>query len=164
MRFQVRPDQLQRALVAGQVREAVCTRLPGWATCRSAKIGLGALRCGLRASPALSSVAVEPMTLCTAGRDESTWKYCGTLSHASSTALLFACTGTSALGLAPEKANTAPLRSRSRSASLVRADRIGPTTEALLHWNIVNSRVTPPSTVSSTTMSAWLRPACGRAT
>src|SRR5436190_5247910 len=35
---------------------------------------------------------------------------------------------------------------------------------AVLHWNTTNSRVRPPSTVSSTTRSARSMPACGRPT
>src|SRR3954468_14678312 len=65
--------------------------------------------------------------------------------------------------LAPEYPNTGVFSSRSRSESVVRADRTGPMTAALSHWKIANSRVRPPSTVSSKTMSARSMPACGRA-
>src|SRR5438093_6362101 len=47
--------------------------------------------------------------------------------------------------------------------SVDRAERTGPTAGASLEWNRVKKRVTPPSTPSSTTMSAWLMPAWGRA-
>src|SRR4051794_22331963 len=49
------------------------------------------------------------------------------------------------------------------SPSLVRADRIGPIAGTWSHWKTANSLVRPPSTVSSTTRSAWSRPAWGRA-
>src|SRR5205807_4702685 len=47
--------------------------------------------------------------------------------------------------------------------SVDRADRTGPTDGASLEWKSVAKRVTPPSTPSSTTMSASLMPAWGRA-
>src|SRR5439155_13574158 len=47
--------------------------------------------------------------------------------------------------------------------SVDRAERTGPTAGAPLEWNSVKKRVTPPSTPSSTTMSASLTPAWGRA-
>src|SRR5579871_363268 len=56
-----------------------------------------------------------------------------------------------------------PLSSRSRSASTGRAERMGPTTAASWHWNVTKNRVRPPSTTSSVTMSALLRPIWGSA-
>src|SRR3954470_20542395 len=46
--------------------------------------------------------------------------------------------------------------------SVVRAERIGPTGAASVEWNTAAKRVMP-STISSYTMSAWFRPACGLA-
>src|SRR5579864_7434085 len=46
--------------------------------------------------------------------------------------------------------------------SVDRADRTGSTGESV-DWNTDARRVIPPSTISSTTMSALLMPACGRA-
>jgi hypothetical protein len=48
------------------------------------------------------------------------------------------------------------------SRSLVRADRIEPICSASDDWNTAMNRVIP-STISSKTMSALLRPCCGRA-
>src|SRR4051794_32785195 len=82
----------------------------------------------------------------------------------SSTAWLLARTCASARGLAPENAKTTlPSKSRSRSESEVRAERIGPTRETASHWNTAINLVRPPSTVSSTTRSALSIPDCGRA-
>src|SRR6516162_2223672 len=50
---------------------------------------------------------------------------------------------------------------RSRAASTGRADRIGPTRGASWDWYVASSRVRPPSTSASVTMSALLRPDCG---
>src|SRR5690349_14987516 len=47
--------------------------------------------------------------------------------------------------------------------SVERAERTGPTDGESLDWKMVKKRVTPPSTPSSTTMSASLMPAWGRA-
>src|SRR3954454_14983668 len=71
--------------------------------------------------------------------------------------------GGSAAGFAPENPNTEPCSSASMSASELRAERIGPRLVALSHWNTANSRVSPPSTSSSTTTSALSTPDCGRA-
>src|SRR5436190_13483842 len=50
-----------------------------------------------------------------------------------------------------------------RSASTGRADRMGPTGSTSWDWYVANSRLWPPSTSSSHTMSAWLSPDCGNA-
>src|SRR5688572_7504018 len=47
--------------------------------------------------------------------------------------------------------------------SVVRADRTGPTGFDPSEWNRAAKRVMPPSTPSSKTTSAWLRPIWGRA-
>src|SRR5688572_9250839 len=47
--------------------------------------------------------------------------------------------------------------------SVVRADRTGPTGFDSSEWNSAANRVIPPSTPSSKTTSAWLRPIWGRA-
>ena len=47
--------------------------------------------------------------------------------------------------------------------SVVRADRTGPTGFESSEWNRAAKRVMPPSTPSSKTTSAWLRPIWGRA-
>src|SRR5947209_2909187 len=47
--------------------------------------------------------------------------------------------------------------------SVERAERIGPTGLASFDWKIAASRVMPPSTCSSKTVSASIRPAWGRA-
>ena len=47
--------------------------------------------------------------------------------------------------------------------SMLRADRIGPTTLVPWHWKTAAKRVIPPSTGSSKTMSALLSPVWGRA-
>src|SRR5580765_8512870 len=45
--------------------------------------------------------------------------------------------------------------------SLARIDRIGPTLVGMSEWEKAARRGRPPSTSSSTTMSALLRPTCG---
>ena len=65
--------------------------------------------------------------------------------------------------LPPLHANTGPLNGPSMSTSWVRPDRIGPTGSASWDWNTAAKRVRLPSTISSNTMSASLKPACGRA-
>src|SRR5438132_10499464 len=47
--------------------------------------------------------------------------------------------------------------------SVERADRTGPTGFDSSEWNSAANRVMPPSTPSSKTTSAWLRPIWGRA-
>src|SRR5256885_11427275 len=47
--------------------------------------------------------------------------------------------------------------------SVERADRTGPTGFDSSEWNSAANRVIPPSTPSSKTTSAWLRPIWGRA-
>src|SRR5947209_13376487 len=47
--------------------------------------------------------------------------------------------------------------------SVERADRTGPTGFAISEWKRAANRVMPPSTPSSKTTSAWLRPIWGRA-
>src|SRR2546423_15302682 len=47
--------------------------------------------------------------------------------------------------------------------SVERADRTGPTGFDISEWNSAANRVIPPSTPSSKTTSAWLRPIWGRA-
>src|SRR5687768_3230988 len=47
--------------------------------------------------------------------------------------------------------------------SVVRAERTGPTGFDPSEWNRAAKRVMPPSTPSSNTTSAWLRPIWGRA-
>src|SRR5882724_2838774 len=47
--------------------------------------------------------------------------------------------------------------------SVERADRTGPTGFDISEWNSAANRVMPPSTPSSKTTSAWLRPIWGRA-
>src|SRR2546421_11660726 len=47
--------------------------------------------------------------------------------------------------------------------SVVRAERTGPTGFDSSEWNRAAKRVMPPSTPSSKTTSAWLRPIWGRA-
>src|SRR6516225_3222657 len=47
------------------------------------------------------------------------------------------------------------------ATSVERVDRIGPTRSASADWNTAASRVSAPSTCSSNTTSAWLRPAWG---
>src|SRR5712671_6394726 len=50
---------------------------------------------------------------------------------------------------------------RSSAASTGRADRIGPTCVASWDWYVASSRVRPPSTRASVTMSALSRPDWG---
>src|SRR5688500_9721874 len=47
--------------------------------------------------------------------------------------------------------------------SVVRAERTGPTGFDSSEWNSAANRVIPPSTPSSKTTSAWMRPIWGRA-
>ena len=47
--------------------------------------------------------------------------------------------------------------------STTRAERMGPMSGGLWHWNTAAKRVMPPSTGSSKTMSASLSPVWGRA-
>src|SRR5579875_2672584 len=91
------------------------------------------------------------------------WNTPGVWSQLTSTGLPTCSMVGITLLLAPEYANTLWCNSASKSASVVRAERIGPTLSAEWHWKTANRRVSPPSTCSCTTMSAALSPACGRA-
>lgn len=64
--------------------------------------------------------------------------------------------------LAPEYSNAGPPKALMNETSVVRVERIGPTT-AVCEWKTAAKRVTPPSTCSSKTMSAAFRPCWGRA-
>src|SRR5438552_9014252 len=50
---------------------------------------------------------------------------------------------------------------RSKAASTGRAERMGPTSVASCDWYVASSRVRPPSTNASVTMSAFSSPDCG---
>ena len=63
--------------------------------------------------------------------------------------------------LPPLHANSGRLSGPSMSTSCGRPDRIGPTGSASWVWNTAAKRVSVPSTISSKTMSALLRPVCG---
>ena len=65
-------------------------------------------------------------------------------------------------GLPPLQAKIGLLSEPSNSTSWVRPLRIGPTGSGAWLWNTAANRVRC-STFSSNTMSAWLRPLCGRA-
>src|SRR3954449_3239778 len=67
------------------------------------------------------------------------------------------------VGFAPDHANSGWLSGENTATSVLRAERIGPTGSESCDWKIAASRVTAPSTFSSYTTSAWLRPVCGRA-
>ncbi len=67
------------------------------------------------------------------------------------------------MALDPDQANSGVPNALNKPMSDVRADRTGPTGAASVEWKTAMSRVTAPSTRSSYTMSAWLIPACGRA-
>ena len=66
------------------------------------------------------------------------------------------------VGLAPDQANIGWLSGRNSPMSDVRAERTGPIGCDSPEWNTAMNRVTAPSTRSSYTTSAWLRPIWGR--
>src|ERR687897_2935733 len=102
------------------------------------------------------------MRLCGAGRPPARWKPWPLTFLPMSTALaLWSCGTTPALP--PDEANSSRPKRGTSSRSLVRIDRTGPTPAESVEWNTAARRVRLPSTGSSMTMSAWLRPAWGRA-
>src|ERR671911_1562666 len=102
------------------------------------------------------------MRLCGAGRPPARWKPWPLTFLPMSTALaLWSCGTTPALP--PDEANSGRPKRGTSSRSLVRIDRAGPTPAESVEWNTAARRVRLPSTGSSMTMSAWLRPAWGRA-
>src|SRR5918994_2089993 len=103
------------------------------------------------------------MRLCGAALPPARWKPWPplTLLPMSTTLALWICGTTPALP--PDVANSGRPKKGTSSRSLVRIDRTGPTPAESVEWNTAARRVRLPSTGSSMTMSAWLRPAWGRA-
>ena len=67
------------------------------------------------------------------------------------------------VALPPLHANSGPCRAPNRSMSWIRPERIGPTGLLPLLWKTIAKRVRLSLTISSNTMSASLKPVCGRA-
>ena len=112
------------------------------------------------ASACAQKAAGVPNTLCGAGRALDRAKPSARLS------MLRICTPEAATWSTkppcpPEKA-IRPRNGAVIPASIGRTDRIGPTESGTTEWYTATKRVTPPSTSSSQTTSAWSRPVCGR--
>ena len=116
------------------------------------------------ASPALAqNASVESMNRLS-GATRASSRYLSSAASGSTLKLTTLAPSTRAAtpSLAPPQTNTGRPRAPSRSMSLSRADRMGPTGADGVEWKMAIRRVMP-STRSSMTMSATSRPTWGRA-